>query len=43
MKTWNDYKEYVKKIDPQAASDIKEAEEAARMFQSRYLNKEPKR
>lgn len=34
MKTWNDYKEYVKKIDPQAASDIKEAEEAAAIVSS---------
>ena len=34
MKTWNDYKEYVKKIDPQAASGIKEAEEAAAIVSS---------
>lgn len=34
MKTWNDYKEYVKKIDPQAAIDIKEAEEAAAIVSS---------
>ena len=29
MKTWNEYKEYVKKIDPEAFKDIKEAEELA--------------
>ena len=29
MKTWNDYKEHVKAVDPVAAQDIKEAEEIA--------------
>ena len=29
MKTWNEYKEYVKNVDPEAFEDIKEAEELA--------------
>ena len=29
MKNWNDYKTYVKKIDPQAKKDIEEIEELA--------------
>ena len=29
MKTWNDYKEHVKKIDPVAKKEIKEAEKNA--------------
>ena len=29
MKTWSDYKEYTKAIDPQAKADIEEAEEFA--------------
>lgn len=29
MKTWNDYKEHVKAVDPVATQDIKEAEEIA--------------
>ena len=29
MKTWSDYKEYVKNVDPEALEDIKEAEELA--------------
>ena len=29
MKTWNDYKEYVRTVDPKTAKDIKETEEVA--------------
>ena len=29
MKTWNDYKEYVRTVDPETAKDIKETEEVA--------------
>ena len=29
MKTWSEYKEYVKNVDPEAFEDIKEAEELA--------------
>ena len=29
MKTWNDYKEYAKKVDSQAKNDIEEMEELA--------------
>ncbi len=29
MKTWNDYKEYVGKVDPEAYKDVKEAEQLA--------------
>ena len=29
MKTWNDYKKYVKETDPQAGADIEEAEQIA--------------
>ena len=29
MKTWNDYKEYVRTLDPETAKDIKETEEVA--------------
>lgn len=29
MRTWNDYKEHVKTIDPEMAKDIKETEEIA--------------
>ena len=29
MKTWNDYKKYVKETDPQARADIEEAEQIA--------------
>lgn len=29
MKTWNDYKEYVKNVDPEAFEDIKEVEQLA--------------
>ena len=29
MKTWNDYKDHVKSIDPEAKKDIEEAEELA--------------
>lgn len=29
MKTWNDYKEHVKAVDPVASEDIKEAENIA--------------
>ncbi len=29
MRTWNDYKEQIKKIDTEAAKDICEAEELA--------------
>lgn len=29
MKTWNDYKDYVKKIDQEASGDIEEAEQLA--------------
>ncbi len=27
MKTWNDYKEYVRSVDPEATKDLTEAEE----------------
>ena len=29
MKTWKDYKEYVRTVDPETAKDIKETEEVA--------------
>ena len=29
MKTWNDYKEYVRTVDPETAKDIKETEEVS--------------
>jgi len=29
VKTWNDYKKYVKETDPQARADIEEAEQIA--------------
>jgi len=29
VKTWDDYKEHVKAVDPAAAQDIREAEETA--------------
>ena len=29
MSTWNEYKEYVKSVDPDAGHDIKEADELA--------------
>ena len=31
MKTWNDYKEYVKTEDPERAEDLREAEELAKL------------
>lgn len=32
MKTWNDYKEYVKKIDPASGRDLTEIEEQAKII-----------
>ena len=32
MKTWNDYKEHVKKIDPARGRDISEVEEQAKII-----------
>ncbi len=32
MKNWNDYKEHVKKIDPNGARDIADVEEQARII-----------
>ena len=32
MKTWNDYKEYVKKIDPASGRDLAEIEEQAKII-----------
>lgn len=32
MKTWNDYKEYVKKNDPSMGHDLAEAEEQAKII-----------
>ena len=35
MKTWNDYKEYVRTVDPETAKDIKETEEVAAIVEQR--------
>ena len=32
MKTWNDYKEYVKRIDKKTARDVEEIEEQAKII-----------
>ena len=32
MKTWNDYKEHVKKIDPTSSRDLSEVEEQAKII-----------
>ena len=32
MKTWNDYKEYVRKIDPASGRDMTEIEEQAKII-----------
>lgn len=39
MKTWNDYKDYVKNIDQKAFEDIKEAEELASIVSAMVLRR----
>ncbi len=31
MRTWNDYKDHVKKVDPETGKDMEEAEEMAQL------------
>lgn len=38
MKTWNDYKEYVRTVDPETAKDIKETEEVAAIVTAMILH-----
>lgn len=36
MKTWNDYKEHVKTVDPEGKADIEEAENLAKNFSTTW-------
>lgn len=36
MKTWNDYKEHVKNVDPDLSKDIHETEEIAAVVSAEY-------